>query len=319
MSRHRSGAEQFENWRNDTVVIAPVRPRRRWWPPLLAAGAVAVLVLGAVVVGDRLTRSPALGGPAGQAVAVAATSGAPAHSSYPKPSTTPAAKPSPKATPKASPSPSHSPTAKASPRPAPTRKKGAPPAPPKPKRSPVAGCSKPFYVGTNATTSDVKAALHSAATTKVWTVSDVNLPPALIDAVAWQESGWQSAIRACDGGIGTMQVMPNTATMMNNRFDANWDVKTLAGNTMVGSAYLQWLIKYFGDAYFGARYTIDEADCASSDPAVPDYETPCLLNAVIAAYNFGAGAVGKDTIVIPNPGYVSDVRALMDSCPCSAN
>jgi soluble lytic murein transglycosylase-like protein len=163
---------------------------------------------------------------------------------------------------------------------------------------------------------DVRTALTTAASTHVWTVSRVNLPPELIYAIGWQESGWQSAIRACDGGIGTMQVMPDTAKQMNQRFDAHWDVTTLDGNTMIGSAYVQWLIKYLGDSYFNGDYSVDASACISDDPTVPDYKTPCLLNAVIAAYNFGAGAVGQDTIVIPNPGYVSDVRALMTSCPC---
>jgi transglycosylase-like protein with SLT domain len=237
------------------------------------------------------------------------TAARPSPSASAKPSTSAPASPKPSAKPSTRPRPKPEPT--------PTRKPVDTPVPPKPQPDPVQGCTKPFYVGTNATHSEVKAALDQAAATPVWTVSHVTLPPSLIEAVAWQESGWQSAIRACDGGVGTMQVMPNTQTFMNKRFGASWDMATLGGNTMIGSAYLQWLIKYFGDAYFDGDYTIDEADCASTDPAVPDYETPCLLNAVIASYNFGAGAVDQGTIVIPNPQYVSNVRALMDSCPCA--
>lgn len=233
-----------------------------------------------------------------------------------------ATRPSPSATTKpsasAAASPKPSATRKPKPKPTPTRRQVDTPVPPKPQPDPVQGCTKPFYVGTNVAQSQVKAALDKAAATPVWTVSQVTLPQRLIEAVAWQESGWQSAIRACDGGVGTMQVMPDTQTFMNNRFGGSWDMTTLDGNTMIGSAYLQWLIKYFGDVYFDGDYTIDEADCASTDPAVPDYETPCLLNAVIAAYNFGAGAVDQGTIVVPNPQYVSDVRALMDNCPCGS-
>lgn len=70
-------------------------------------------------------------------------------------------------------------------------------------------------------------------------MSQVSLPPRLIKAVAEQESGWQSAIIACDGGIGTMQVMPATADWMNQRFGVSHDVHTLSGNTMLGSALLQ--------------------------------------------------------------------------------
>jgi Transglycosylase SLT domain len=275
--------------------------------------AVVVVAVGLVVTGFSVSRlhdvsSAATWQAAPQpAVAVSAPAGSPSPVPPPRP---------PSARPSHAPSPSHSPTPKPKPKPKPTKKKVTTAPPPKPKPAPVSGCSKPFYVGTNAPSGTVKDALSTAASTQVWTVSQVTLPSALIEAVAWQESGWQSAIRACDGGVGTMQVMPDTATMMNQRFDASWDITTLDGNTMIGSAYLQWLVKYFGDAYFNGDYTLDAADCASDDATIPDYTTPCLLNAVIAAYNYGAGAVGQDTIVIPNPGYVSDVRALMESCPC---
>ncbi|NUR74268.1 MAG: lytic transglycosylase domain-containing protein [Hamadaea sp.] len=183
------------------------------------------------------------------------------------------------------------------------------------------GC--PYYVGVNAPKTVVRTALEIAAQTPFWAndprYTGVTLPPALIKAVAWQESGWQSQIMACDGGIGTMQVMPATATWMNERFGTSYDVRTLNGNTMIGAAYLQWLIAYFGYVYFGSDYTLDAADCVSTDPNVPNYQTPCLLNAVIAAYNYGYLAVDVgDHIVIPNPDYVRPVRALMVSCPCFA-
>ena len=173
----------------------------------------------------------------------------------------------------------------------------------------------PYYDGTNASTAQVGAALDAAAARAFWTVSQVSLPLNLIKAVAMQESGWQSAIIACDGGIGTMQVMPATAEWMNNRFDTAHDVHTLAGNTMLGSALLQWSIKYFGDAYFNGDYAVREADC-QQDPGVPDHREWCLLNAVISAYNFGYGAVdaqvaeGTDTYY-PNHQYIENVRALM--------
>lgn len=139
----------------------------------------------------------------------------------------------------------------------------------------------PYYEGENAPRAEVGSALASAAAQPFWTVSQVSLPPRLVKAVAEQESGWQSAIIACDGGIGTMQVMPNTAAWMNQRFDTSYDVDTLGGNTMLGSAFLQWLVKYFGDVYFGGDYTIRDADCQRL-PEVPDHREWCLLNAVIS-------------------------------------
>ncbi|WP_157546522.1 transglycosylase SLT domain-containing protein [Hamadaea tsunoensis] len=218
-------------------------------------------------------------------------------------------------------SPSVKPSAsrKPSPKPTPSRKPvTVTQPPPKPKASPLpSGVKCPYHAGTDAAKTDVRAALDTAAAKSFWPGTAVDLTPQLLKAIAWQESGWQSTIMACDGGIGTMQVMPNTATWMNQKFGTDYDVKTLSGNTMIGAAYLQWLVKYFGDVYFDSDYSLSADDCVSGDPAVPNYKTPCLLNAVIASYNYGYGAVDTDAgIKIPNPSYVSSVRALMVNCTC---
>lgn len=224
----------------------------------------------------------------------------------------------PSAEPSLSPSPKKSPAKKPSPRPSPSKKKIAVvQPPPKPKPQPVpSGTKCPYHEGTDASKAAVGAALTNAANRSFYSaVGSLDLK--LIKAIAWQESGWQSTIIACDGGIGTMQVMPNTATWMNEKFGTDFDMHTLSGNTMIGSAYLQWLVKYFGDVYFNNTYDLSPADCVSGDPAVPNYKTPCLLNAVIASYNYGFGAVDTDQgIKIPNPQYVSNVRALMQNCTC---
>jgi Transglycosylase SLT domain len=220
----------------------------------------------------------------------------------------------------ASAAPKKSPSKKPTPRPTPSRKQIVVVAPPpKPKPQPVpSGTTCPYHEGTDASKAAVGVALTTAANHVFYSAAGA-LDLKLIKAVAWQESGWQSTIIACDGGIGTMQVMPNTATWMNEKFGTNYDLHTLSGNTMIGSAYLQWLVKYFGDVYFNGNYSLSADDCVSGDPAVPDYKTPCLLNAVIASYNYGFGAVDTDTgIQIPNPQYVSNVRALMRNCPCFA-
>ncbi len=122
-------------------------------------------------------------------------------------------------------------------------------------------------------------------------------------AVAWQESGWQSTILACDGGLGTMQIMPLTADWMNQRFGTGYDVHTLTGNTMIGAEYLEWLIKYFGEVYFQGSY---------------DLSNQALLDSVVAAYNVGVDVIDptKGHDGIPNWQYVDNVEALMSSCPC---
>jgi hypothetical protein len=221
---------------------------------------------------------------------------------------------------KASPSPTRRrSTSAARPAPSPSRRpvKVAGPPPPPPKPEPVTDRPCPYHEGTDAPRSDVKAALVAAANTRVWSGQDVSaaakeitVPTNLMKAIAWQESGWQSTIIACDGGIGTMQIMPATEDWMNSRFGTDYDAHTLSGNTKIGAAYLEWLIYYFGHFYFADDFTLNAADCDT-------VTSPCLLNAVIASYNYGYGAVDVgDHIEIPNPQYVGNVRALMTECEC---
>ena len=184
-------------------------------------------------------------------------------------------------------------------------------APPPPKRRPpgTAPSCPPRFTGTAASRAEVRAALDAAAGHVFWPKSapQIKVPANLLYAVAWQESGWQSNILACDGGIGTMQVMPDTAGYINQRFATAYDVHTLSGNTMLGAGWLAWTIKFLGDNYFADSY--DLADQG-------------LLEAVIAAYNVGVGAVHPDAANpadrFPNPKYVSSVKNLMSSCPCLA-
>ena len=103
--------------------------------------------------------------------------------------------------------------------------------------------------------------------------------------------------------------MPATASWMNQRFGTSYDYRTLTGNTMIGAEYLEWLVKYFGDVYYQGSYDL-------TVPAVPGGVS--LLDAVVSAYNYGAGAVDptKGRGGVPNWWYVDDVEALMTNCPC---
>jgi hypothetical protein len=227
-------------------------------------------------------------------------------------SESPSAAPSPSPSPSPSKPPSPKPKPKPSPKPLPSKVQAPPPLPTEP-----SGCS-PHYEGTNVPKEQVGTALSAAAARRFWTVSQVSLPTNLVKAVAEQESGWQSAIVSCVGAVGAMQVLPATADWMNNRFGTSFNVRDVTGNAMLGSEYLQWLIKYFGDLYFDGQqgdYTIRASDC-SQDPAVPDHREWCLLNAVISAYNVGHGTVDRsatdgDTTYYVNHSYIENVRALM--------
>ncbi|WP_234327022.1 lytic transglycosylase domain-containing protein [Streptomyces sp. NRRL WC-3742] len=199
-----------------------------------------------------------------------------------------------------------------------------PPAPATPHVPPLQSSCKPSHPQPDEPKEAVGAALTSAAgqsrTLNLSNGGTDKLPPLptnLVKAIAWQESGWQSGILACDGGIGTMQIMPNTVDWMNTKFATKSDPKTLSGNVQLGSQLLDWLVAYYGDSSFGGTYDLS-ADASGKTP---------LLDLVISAYNAGAGNVHYNTVtdptsgqvvgslVIPNPSYVANVKALMSSQP----
>jgi hypothetical protein len=204
--------------------------------------------------------------------------------------------------PSGSPAPARSPSRR--PPISPSRKPTQIALPPPPPPPPTSTVNCPTFTGPLASRSAVQSALDTAAGRSYWgSIPTIKVPARLLYAIAWQESSWRSTVVACDGGIGTMQVMPDTATWMNNRFGTSYDVNALAGNTSLGAQYLAWLIRYLGDVFFGGVYDLGET---------------ALLDSVISAYNVGFGAVdptkGRDGI--PNWWYVDNVKAYLVNCPC---
>lgn len=68
------------------------------------------------------------------------------------------------------------------------------------------------------------------------------VPVSLLRAIAWQESGWHQHIIAHDGGIGTMQIMPYTATALNRAACTHYDPYKLRDNIALGALYLHSLM-----------------------------------------------------------------------------
>jgi len=71
------------------------------------------------------------------------------------------------------------------------------------------------------------------------------LPANLLLAIAWQESGWQQHIISGDGGIGTMQIMPSTATWLNSITGLRRDPYKLRDNIFMGAYYVRYLYNTF--------------------------------------------------------------------------
>ncbi len=71
--------------------------------------------------------------------------------------------------------------------------------------------------------------------------------PALVKAVAWQESGWRM-ITASDGGIGIMQLMPDTVTWAETTLlGGSINPYTPADNVRAGVALLRYYLGVFGN------------------------------------------------------------------------
>ncbi len=71
--------------------------------------------------------------------------------------------------------------------------------------------------------------------------------PALVKAVAWQESGWRQSARSRVGAIGVMQVMPGTADYVNSALGhGNLNVRKMDDNVHLGVAYLRHMLHILG-------------------------------------------------------------------------
>jgi soluble lytic murein transglycosylase-like protein len=103
------------------------------------------------------------------------------------------------------------------------------------------------------------------------------IAPAIVEAVAWQESRFNPAAVSPKGALGVMQLLPSTAS------DLGVDPTDLRGNIDGGVAYLaQQLRRYGGD-----------------------------LRLALAAYNAGPGAVDRHRGVPPYAETQTYVRAIL--------
>ncbi len=297
------------------------RSRRRTVVTVAVAFAAVLLIatIGFVVLRaepDPLTVGPGPN-PTDSSMASSLTDSA---SASPSPSPSPSAEPTtaPPAAPAENPVPTAPPTV-------------APPAaeqPPPLEPDPEPGCTEPWYEGENLPYAQVRDALAAAAGKQYWQgvvlpetyegpLVPITVPTEFINAIAFQESGWQSAIMACDGGLGTMQLMPGTIDHVNQRFGMEYSTPLdLQENTEAGANYLQWLLMYFGLFYYGQNF-----DPFLEAPVGAGGQTLMLIDVVVAAYNVGPDAIenADNSLSIPNWDYVNSVwRFAMESCPCDA-
>jgi soluble lytic murein transglycosylase-like protein len=79
-----------------------------------------------------------------------------------------------------------------------------------------------------------------------WAVAN-ELDPALVMAVAWQESGWQNDVVSRAGAIGIGQLLPSTAAFVSrDLIGVPLDPHVPEDNIRMTARYLHWLLKRTG-------------------------------------------------------------------------
>ena len=75
--------------------------------------------------------------------------------------------------------------------------------------------------------------------------SKYDLPPDLINAVIWTESGFNSQVKSTKGAVGLMQLMPATADWINGSKLQEDQLINAKINIDLGCKYLRYLLDKF--------------------------------------------------------------------------
>ena len=97
------------------------------------------------------------------------------------------------------------------------------------------------------------------------------LDPALVQALAWQESGWQQAPVSPAGAVGVMQLLPETAAWVSDDIvGAPLDVAGSASdNVEAGAALLSWLLDRAGSEELALAYYFQGQGSVARDGVQP--------------------------------------------------
>jgi murein DD-endopeptidase MepM/ murein hydrolase activator NlpD len=110
------------------------------------------------------------------------------------------------------------------------------------------------------------------------------IPPALVEAIAWQESGWQEGVVSPDDAVGIGQIIPSTAQFIDDDLvGMQLDPSNAADNIQMSAAFLGFL------------NGLEEGNVCN----------------VIAAYYEGPLNLQTDGVFTITQPYVEDVEALI--------
>jgi soluble lytic murein transglycosylase-like protein len=70
------------------------------------------------------------------------------------------------------------------------------------------------------------------------------VPPNLLKALAWMESGWQNDKVSSTNAVGVGQLMPITVGFVNGMLKANLDPGVPEQNIQLSARYLSWLLQW---------------------------------------------------------------------------
>ncbi len=111
---------------------------------------------------------------------------------------------------------------------------------------------------------------------------DLYLP--LLEAIAWQESGWQQDVVSSVGAVGTGQIMPSTANFIETGLIGEpLNINSVSDNIRMSAAFLSYLAGVEGN-------------------------NQCLT---VAAYYEGPANLGQDGAYPDTQAYVASVEALI--------
>jgi N-acetylmuramoyl-L-alanine amidase len=120
-----------------------------------------------------------------------------------------------------------------------------------------------------------------------WAASyDLSLP--LLEAIAWQESGWQQGVTSSVGAVGTGQIMPATASFISNSLiGMPMNINSVSDNIRMSAAFLAYLAGVEGNnrcatiaAYYEGPLNLSQygvfpetaAYVASVEALIPEFE-----------------------------------------------